>query len=105
MKELKIGSMVRVKEENTIWTERKLLAILPESLSSRYVCQNHSESTYSSTWKYCEPIAETETRWRAMRDNNPYTICTEYFYNQAYIDEEFHAEDGWYKGESITVTL
>ena len=46
----------------------------------------------------------TEKRWIMLKDDENTTKSTNYF-NQKYIDDNFKADFGWYKGESITVTL
>ena len=46
----------------------------------------------------------TEERWRMLLDSEYSTSITVYV-NQQRIDSCFKPEDGWYKGESITVIL
>ena len=57
--ELKIGEMCEVKiSDRCEWATRKLLAILPEEQSYRYIC-NHSSLVDAFTMcKYARPLAK-----------------------------------------------
>ncbi len=60
---------------------------------------------YTTTQEFTELIEpRTEERWIMLKDDEDTTFTTHYR-NQAYIDANYKAEFGWYKGDSITVTL
>ena len=105
MKELNIGSIVNVRNNSTdVWEKRKLLAILPEQQAHRYICEANVDADAHVAWKYCEPIVETEERWIMLKDFDNYTSKSGSYVNQSQIDTHYK-EYGWYKGESIMVTL
>jgi len=68
-------------------------------------------SGINGTWEYITSRDFTEIiepriekRWRMLRDDIRTTVLTS-FVNQSYIDENYPPENGWYKGDSITVSL
>lgn len=53
-----------------------------------------------------EPEPVYEERWQMMKDvDYNFTNCTQHYYNQKRIDEEYPEYERWYKGQSIKVKV
>ena len=60
---------------------------------------------YTTTKEFTEIIEpRTEERWIMRRDGVDMTVVSHYV-NQAFIEQHYKAENGWYKCDSITVAL
>ena len=57
--ELKVGEMCEVRDDkDDDWGKKKLIAILPEKYSDRYIAEMESCPTGHFAWKYARPLAK-----------------------------------------------